>query len=63
MRLYLIGLFVDGDSDWMDPEGGAKAIENLRAAGNNQTRLYTVKHAGHHCKAFPFVSSSAHHLS
>jgi len=40
--------FAYGDSDWMDPEGGAKAIENLAAAGNTQSRLYTVKHAGHH---------------
>ena len=35
----------------MDPEGGAKAIENLTAAGNTQSRLYTVKHAGHHRKS------------
>ena len=35
----------------MDPEGGAKAIENLVAAGNTQSRLYTVKHAGHHRKS------------
>jgi len=40
--------FAYGDSDWMDPAGGAKAIENLNAAGNTQSRLYTVKHAGHH---------------
>lgn len=41
----------------MDPEGGAKAIENLKAAGNTQSRLYTVKHAGHHRKS-PCVISS-----
>jgi len=40
--------FVYGDSDWMDPEGGANAIKNLVAAGNTQSRLYSVKHAGHH---------------
>lgn len=40
--------FAYGDTDWMDPEGGAKAIENLTAAGNTQAKLYTVKHAGHH---------------
>ena len=40
----------------MDPEGGAKAIENLTAAGNTQSRLYTVKHAGHHCESL-FVDS------
>lgn len=34
----------------MDPEGGAKAIENLVAAGNTQSRLYSVKNAGHHRK-------------
>jgi len=39
----------------MDPEGGAKAIENLTAAGNTQSRLYTVKHAGHHRKS-PYLS-------
>ena len=56
-RLYLMHLSSDGDSDWMDPEGGAKAIENLAAAGNTQSRLYTVKHAGHHRK-LTFVISS-----
>lgn len=40
--------FAYGDTDWMDPEGGAKAIENLAAAGNTQTKLYKVKNAGHH---------------
>ena len=40
----------------MDPEGGAKAIENLKAAGNTQSRLYTVKHAGHHRK-FPYLNT------
>jgi len=41
-------IFAYGDSDWMDPEGGVKATENLAAAGNTKSRLYTVKHAGHH---------------
>jgi len=40
--------FIYGDSDWMDPEGGANAIKNLAAAGNTQSRLYSVKNAGHH---------------
>ncbi|KAF9652145.1 alpha/beta-hydrolase [Thelephora ganbajun] len=40
--------FAYGDSDWMDREGGAQAIKNLKAAGNTKSRLYTVKHAGHH---------------
>ena len=43
-------LYLDGDTDWMDPAGGAKAIENLSAAGNTHSKLYTVKHAGHHGK-------------
>lgn len=40
--------FAYGDTDWMDPEGGAQAIENLVAAGNTHSKLYTVKNAGHH---------------
>ena len=32
----------------MDRAGGAKAIENLAAAGNTHAKLYTVKNAGHH---------------
>ena len=55
--LHTIRLSLDGDSDWMDPEGGAKAIENLTAAGNTQSKLYTVKHAGHHCKPTSDASS------
>lgn len=40
--------FVYGDSDWMDPKGGAEAVENLRKAGNGQGKMYIVPHAGHH---------------
>ncbi|KAI0796471.1 alpha/beta-hydrolase [Abortiporus biennis] len=40
--------FVYGDNDWMDPEGGAASVENLRQAGNGQGRMYIVPHAGHH---------------
>ncbi|KZP24586.1 alpha beta-hydrolase [Athelia psychrophila] len=40
--------FVYGEHDWMDPEGGAKAVENLRLAGNGQGRMYIVPNAGHH---------------
>ena len=46
----LICLSPDGDSDWMDPEADAKAIDNPKATGNSQSRLYTIKHAGHHRK-------------
>lgn len=44
--------FVYGDHDWMDPEGGAIAVEKLRQAGNGQGRMYVVPNAGHHvyCK-------------
>jgi len=42
--------FIDGDSDWMDPQGGVQSIEKLRAAGNKQGKLYIVKNAGHHRK-------------
>ncbi|KAJ7228902.1 alpha/beta-hydrolase [Mycena pura] len=40
--------FVYGDHDWMDPEGGEQAVENLRKAGNGQARSYIVNNAGHH---------------
>jgi cardiolipin-specific phospholipase len=39
---------VDGDHDWMDPEGGEQSVENLRKAGNGQARSYIVNNAGHH---------------
>jgi len=32
----------------MDPEGGAAALENLRAAGNKQGRMTIIPGAGHH---------------
>ncbi|THH17613.1 hypothetical protein EW146_g3243 [Bondarzewia mesenterica] len=31
--------FVYGEHDWMDPDGGVKSIDNLRAAGNAQGRI------------------------
>ncbi|TFK56161.1 alpha/beta-hydrolase [Heliocybe sulcata] len=40
--------FVYGDHDWMDPQGGTDAVENLRKAGNPHGRMYIVPHAGHH---------------
>ncbi|KAG6878264.1 hypothetical protein C0993_010036 [Termitomyces sp. T159_Od127] len=40
--------FVYGEHDWMDPEGGRQAVENLRQAGNGKGRMYIVSHAGHH---------------
>ncbi|GBE79399.1 alpha/beta-hydrolase [Sparassis latifolia] len=40
--------FVYGEHDWMDPEGGTEAVENLRQAGNGQGKMYIVPHAGHH---------------
>jgi cardiolipin-specific phospholipase len=39
---------IDGDHDWMDPEGGEQSVEKLRQAGNGQGKMYIVKHAGHH---------------
>lgn len=32
----------------MDPEGGMKAVENLRKAGNDKGKVYVVPGAGHH---------------
>jgi cardiolipin-specific phospholipase len=40
--------YIDGDHDWMDPEGGEQSVEKLRQAGNGQGKMYIVKHAGHH---------------
>ncbi|KAF8579332.1 alpha/beta-hydrolase [Ramaria rubella] len=40
--------FVYGEHDWMDPEGGVKAVEKLRAAGNADARTCIVPGAGHH---------------
>ncbi|KAJ7133960.1 alpha/beta-hydrolase [Mycena crocata] len=39
--------FVYGDRDWMDAEGGAQCIENLRKAGNTEARSVIVENAGH----------------
>jgi len=38
----------DGDSDWMDPEGGVQCVEKLRQAGNSRGKMYIVRNAGHH---------------
>ena len=32
----------------MDPAGGVKSIDNLRAAGNAEGRMYVIPRAGHH---------------
>ncbi|ETW84280.1 hypothetical protein HETIRDRAFT_102868 [Heterobasidion irregulare TC 32-1] len=40
--------FVYGEHDWMDPAGGVKSIDNLRAAGNAEGRMYVIPRAGHH---------------
>ncbi|PCH41364.1 alpha/beta-hydrolase [Wolfiporia cocos MD-104 SS10] len=40
--------FVYGDHDWMDPDGGTQAVENLRQAGNGDGKMYIIPHAGHH---------------
>lgn len=46
--LNISAFWTDGDSDWMDPEGGTASVENLRQAGNGEGRMYIVPHAGHH---------------
>lgn len=40
--------FVYGDHDWMDPSGGVSSIDNLKAAGNENARMFIVPRAGHH---------------
>ncbi|OSX60332.1 hypothetical protein POSPLADRAFT_1058506 [Postia placenta MAD-698-R-SB12] len=40
--------FVYGQQDWMDPDGGAEAVENMRQAGNGDGKMYIIPHAGHH---------------
>jgi len=40
--------FVYGEHDWMDPVGGMTSIDNLKAAGNANARMYIVPRAGHH---------------
>ena len=32
----------------MDPEGGAEAVEKMKAAGNRRARMYIIRNAGHH---------------
>jgi len=40
--------FIYGEYDWMDPVGGITSIDNLKAAGNENARMYIVPRAGHH---------------
>ncbi|CCM02816.1 uncharacterized protein FIBRA_04928 [Fibroporia radiculosa] len=40
--------FIYGEHDWMDPDGGAQSVENLRKAGNGNGKMYMIPHAGHH---------------
>jgi len=40
--------FVYGQHDWMDPEGGVKAVEKLKEAGNRHAKMVIVPGAGHH---------------
>jgi len=47
-------LHVDGEHDWMDPVGGMTSIDNLKAAGNENARMYIVPRAGHHGEPLSF---------
>ena len=38
----------------MDPVGGMTSIDNLKAAGNENARMYIVPRAGHHGKPLSF---------
>jgi len=48
--------FVYGQHDWMDPEGGLRAVEKLKEAGNRHAKMVIVPDAGHHGKP-PFFAS------
>ena len=48
----LLKFHSDGEHDWMDPVGGITSIDNLKAAGNENARMYVVPRAGHHGKLF-----------
>jgi hypothetical protein len=50
---------IDGEHDWMDPQGGYDAVENMRKAGNGGGKMYIVPAAGHHRK--PLSSASLLH--
>jgi cardiolipin-specific phospholipase len=54
----------DGEHDWMDAKGGYKSVENLRAAGNQQGRMFIVPNSGHHgerrCRHAPEAESDAY---
>lgn len=49
----LLRFHLDGEYDWMDPVGGITSIDNLKAAGNENARMYIVPRAGHHGKPLP----------
>ena len=51
----LLRFHTDGEYDWMDPVGGMTSIDNLKAAGNENARMYIVPRAGHHGK--PLLAS------
>lgn len=36
----------------MNPEGGEQSLKKLKAAGNNNARLYIIDNAGHHGNSF-----------
>jgi cardiolipin-specific phospholipase len=40
--------YLDGERDWMDPQGGLQSLENLRKAGNHHSKMYNIPYAGHH---------------
>jgi hypothetical protein len=52
---HLLRFHIDGEYDWMDPVGGITSIDNLKAAGNEDARMYIVPRAGHHGK--PLLAS------
>jgi cardiolipin-specific phospholipase len=40
--------FLYGSKDWMDPLGGHMAVENMKKAGNDRSKVSIVNEAGHH---------------
>lgn len=44
--------YVYGSHDWMDPEGGVRSVQRLKAAGNTDSKLVIVPGAGHHGMLF-----------
>jgi len=41
-------VFLYGEHDWTDPQGGVQSTKKLQEAGNNNARIYVVDKAGHH---------------